>query len=607
MVEKRKTGGRQQYLPWLPIGAALLLLIWRSLRFGGFFPDDAYITFRFAEHLADGLGIVWNVGGPPVEGSTSFLQTLLLAVTRKAGLATAFSAYLFNAVGVAALTSLFYASVVRLAGRFRLGAALALALFVGGVHFNVHVISGMETIIDMALLTASFLAALTFLDRPTWRAALVLAAVNFLCLWCRPDGAPYIAGQGLVLGVVALGGWMRGRNRETLVPLIGSFALLVGLGGAFLLWKISYFGYILPNSYYVKAADPLAFEGLSEVAAFLKDIGLRLGLLVPLAVFADWRGLLAGSAGRVPARLALLVVPAAVFLAFGTTVLPVVGFNYRFEYPVAAFFWIAAAWLLTAGRAGTRLGGAIAALSGPAAGGVVAAALALGLLAVQFQLDRPLHRKWFSYIEVVHYAPIAKALRRSGAGSAGTLVFDSAGFIPYMSGFSLIDPVGLTDNVLSGRDPITALGREEYIWGANPDVYLGPVPPASPGAATGREDPLVQSVYVQDVLLKTISFASYRRILGRLSYDERLEALHFRMRELRDHWIAVGEVPYPFPIPKEYTHFLYVRANSPFADKLVTELDRVVTRRMDEIDFDDLLAGQRALTALDVAGLFPNE
>ncbi|MDH3227755.1 MAG: hypothetical protein OEM67_11810, partial [Thermoleophilia bacterium] len=30
--------------------------------------DDAYITLRYSRHLAQGMGLVWNVGETPVEG-----------------------------------------------------------------------------------------------------------------------------------------------------------------------------------------------------------------------------------------------------------------------------------------------------------------------------------------------------------------------------------------------------------------------------------------------------------------------------------------------------------------------------------------------------------
>jgi len=39
--------------------------------------DDANITQAYAQHLAQGLGYVYNAGGERVEGSTSLLWTVI--------------------------------------------------------------------------------------------------------------------------------------------------------------------------------------------------------------------------------------------------------------------------------------------------------------------------------------------------------------------------------------------------------------------------------------------------------------------------------------------------------------------------------------------------
>ena len=44
-----------------------------------FVQDDAYISFRYAENLALGRGLVWNEG-ERVEGYTNFLWTVILAI-----------------------------------------------------------------------------------------------------------------------------------------------------------------------------------------------------------------------------------------------------------------------------------------------------------------------------------------------------------------------------------------------------------------------------------------------------------------------------------------------------------------------------------------------
>jgi hypothetical protein len=65
--------------------------------------EDAYILFRYAEHLAAGLGIVYNPGGPPTEGATDFLWLVLLAGLVRAGADVAVAAVWLNALGAALL------------------------------------------------------------------------------------------------------------------------------------------------------------------------------------------------------------------------------------------------------------------------------------------------------------------------------------------------------------------------------------------------------------------------------------------------------------------------------------------------------------------------
>ena len=57
---------------------ALVPFAWLTVRFN--WPcDDAFISFRYAKHLAEGHGLRYNVGeDPPVEGYTNFLWVLVL-------------------------------------------------------------------------------------------------------------------------------------------------------------------------------------------------------------------------------------------------------------------------------------------------------------------------------------------------------------------------------------------------------------------------------------------------------------------------------------------------------------------------------------------------
>ena len=51
-----------------------------------FLGDDSFISFRYAKHLAEGQGLVWNPGDR-VEGYTNFLWVLLMAAGLSVGIA----------------------------------------------------------------------------------------------------------------------------------------------------------------------------------------------------------------------------------------------------------------------------------------------------------------------------------------------------------------------------------------------------------------------------------------------------------------------------------------------------------------------------------------
>jgi hypothetical protein len=61
------------------IFVSVILFILMLVYVWNFTVDDAFISFVYGEHLANGFGLVWNIGQPPVEGYTNFLWVLMIA------------------------------------------------------------------------------------------------------------------------------------------------------------------------------------------------------------------------------------------------------------------------------------------------------------------------------------------------------------------------------------------------------------------------------------------------------------------------------------------------------------------------------------------------
>ena len=67
-----------QWFVNLGIAAVILLAFVHNASQYHFLGDDAFISFRYAQNLVEGHGLVWNPG-EAVEGYTNFLWVLLMA------------------------------------------------------------------------------------------------------------------------------------------------------------------------------------------------------------------------------------------------------------------------------------------------------------------------------------------------------------------------------------------------------------------------------------------------------------------------------------------------------------------------------------------------
>lgn len=147
--------------------------------------DDAFITFRYARNLLDGLGFVYNAG-ERVLGTTTPLYTLLMA-----GLALVtgwrdfpWIALLTNAAADAASCALLVRLGERLSGSRLVGLGVA-ALWAVAPMSVTFAIGGMETSVFILLLIVTAELYLAGRERPA-------AFTAALLLLTRPDGLIFI-------------------------------------------------------------------------------------------------------------------------------------------------------------------------------------------------------------------------------------------------------------------------------------------------------------------------------------------------------------------------------------------------------------------------------
>jgi len=295
------------------LAAALFLMLcawaWR------FTMDDTYISLRYAKHIGDGIGPVWNAVDvhDPVEGFTGFLHVWLLGAVRfVTGWELVTPAKVLGVLAALTLLGLVAACCACL-GVSRLGTAVALTPF--AIPFvALHSVSGMETGLYLLFHTGCALACLRALGGPTPGAVRLFVVLGLLGTLTRPEfGASFLA-------LCAWLGLSRPRARR---ELLGALLAIYVLPGLLLTgFRYAYYGDIVPQPFHKKQSSGLTRYGVLYVGRFLLVVAL------PYLLFAltGWRSLWKEHRDLLIVTGICLAVPSAYFV----TTLPLMGWWYRF-------------------------------------------------------------------------------------------------------------------------------------------------------------------------------------------------------------------------------------------------------------------------------------
>lgn len=273
--------------PWPWLALALVLLGWHEYylnsraNLGGWGVDDAWITFRYSHNLALGNGPVWNVG-EQVEGYTNFLWMVMIAIAMKLGFSGIGVSIIVGALAGLAALPLTYrlAETGPYRGRLPLiSAALLILLAVDG-SFATWSIAGLETSFYTMLLTAALLCFVLLLERDgaaEERLALAAGLLFTLAALTRPEGLLAYA-IGLVFLLLRTG---RGRGFGRYLLLYLAPGVIIYL--PYFIWRWSYYGWPLPNTFYNKVGSGWTQieRGLNYESKF-RDKHSELFLVIPL-------------------------------------------------------------------------------------------------------------------------------------------------------------------------------------------------------------------------------------------------------------------------------------------------------------------------------------
>ena len=278
--------------------------------------DDAYISFRYARNLVEGHGLVFNIG-ERVEGYTNFLWTVLIALLMKL---TPYPAPWLSLV----LDLLCYAvnlAVIYLIGQAlsrhygpRLYLPLAVIWLAVNQVFVSYATTGMETMLAGLWVSLGIYFLVT---RDDARGAALSGSMFILATFTRPDHAIFYVAAGLALMSLngrsilnerkfgALQIWRSGGRR--LAAYAAPFAVYL----VYLIWKINYYGDIVPNTFYSRSVGQTYFsQGFFYAAYFF----LNAHFWVIALLLIGW--LLIRTDNPAAARMKVFAVPALILYNF---------------------------------------------------------------------------------------------------------------------------------------------------------------------------------------------------------------------------------------------------------------------------------------------------
>ena len=268
---------------WVVTAAALfyaLFVLRTSFSIGGtrYFVlfEDAMISMRYARHLAEGHGLVWNIGEAPIEGFTNLLWVLWMSVAHMLGLSESKISLFIMLSGVAILltTGLVTAKIARKVSDAPWVPVAVLAATLFDYPLVFWTLRGMEVgALALCVYTLLWLA-LENEDKFSFPRTVAMGLVTAAALLIRSDSV-------VPVGLICLYGFLFSTQRWLFAAVIGAFAG-AAVGGQ-MVFRRQYFHETLPNTYFLKLYKISALDRIKRGAFVALEV-LTLHLALPISI-----------------------------------------------------------------------------------------------------------------------------------------------------------------------------------------------------------------------------------------------------------------------------------------------------------------------------------
>lgn len=436
---------------WLWVLLPICLFIIFVAIFPCWIMEDGFIMLRYARNIAYGFGVVYNPGDVPVWGCTSFLTTGLLAGLIRMGIAPELSSYILGFTTGVVLIPVVYVIERRVLKLSNFPAVVSCCILAISQIVSLSLM-GFDAIVFTLMMTLIFGVSLWVVRHPNLNSTkaplLLLSVIAILLSLTRPEGAL------VSVATLLLVAWLRPDCGKTRIFLLAVLPFIISMA-IFYSWVLLYFGWLLPNPFYVKTGNLLIYPSAIIVFGYF-----AFHYLFPIMVIALWINKCERSTHR---SFLYQGLPAALYVVAYFAINQLQNIELRYQIPILPILLIYFAQSiadlkpLDLQKAGNKIifsKRTILRIS-------VLAFIIMGF--IQPAIYRGLTLPWGEFPDALRTGQALHAYQDRGY----TMVVSEAGGIPFYADWHTIDAFGLNDPIIA-HFGLT----NEYLTVLDPEVIM---------------------------------------------------------------------------------------------------------------------------------------
>ncbi len=293
------------------IAAAVALCLFYFYLHREFINDDTYISLRYAYNYINGDGLVWNPG-EYAEGYTNFLHIILISSLGIFGIDLLLAARIVNTLAFVVMNLLLLRYLFRRRTDPHDRREIFLLLFPLIMVLNISpmiswIYGGLEGPLFAMFCTGGILYMSDYLTDSRHNKSLITASLFFaLATMTRPDGVIFMAAAIIFMAALL---WRK--KQLSLAPILALTLPFLLLYAPYFIWRYSYYGELLPLTYYAKATG-LSFLkmkfGLQYLSKYLIAPPYLFAILILLIPFAVYKKSFDRRSGYILLTIALYLI-----------------------------------------------------------------------------------------------------------------------------------------------------------------------------------------------------------------------------------------------------------------------------------------------------------